>query len=325
MLNLKVKISGSGIYLPSKVVTSKQLEEDIGYSETRKPGWIKESTGIEERRWVTENDDQISMAINASDKALRNANSSIDTILVGRSRYIDPRSLVLAGAVHDGLKKLGHNLENVNYIDGFYVCTGSISALLEAGLHISSGISKGALIVASAIGSKYYSKYHPSTGCLWGDGAGAIVVESSDEEGILAYKGLGIPELWGIFPLKTDEDGRDYIGMDGHAVIHGVMQYGPKLVEETVEEAGLTLDDITLFLFHQANENLIKRFSKELEIPKDKVFLNVYKYGNTSSASSLIAYHEAKNEGRLQEGSICAFIAFSAGFYINCMIYRHGT
>ena len=113
--------------------------------------------------------------------------------------------------------------------------------------------------------------------------------------------------------------------MDGRAVIHGVMQHGPKLIDETVKEAGLTLDDITLFLFHQANENLIKRFSKELEIPKDKVFLNVYKYGNTSSASSLIAYHEAKNEGRLQEGSICAFIAFSAGFYINCMIYRHGT
>ncbi len=325
MLGLKVRIGSSGAYLPKRVVTSSELEEDIGFSTTRQPGWIREKTGIEERRWITGEEDLISMAVKAADMALRDSDSSIDTILVARSRYVDPRSLVLAGAVHDGLKKLGHSLEDVNYVDGFYVCTGSISALLEAGLHISSGISRSALIVASAVGSKYYSKHHPSTACLWGDGAGAIVVNASDKEGILAYKGLGIPGLWDIFPLKTDVDGRDFVGMDGRAVIQGVMQHGPKIVRQVVKDAELNLEDIALFLFHQANGNMIKRFSRELGIPEEKVFLNVNKYGNTSSAASLIAYHEAKNEGRLQDGATCAFISFSAGFYINCMIYKHSN
>lgn len=323
MKQYKVKITGTGMYVPQQVIQSRELEARIGYSEHRQPGWIEQRTGIKERRWRTDKDTLFSMGIEAADMALRNAKAnSFDTIVVGRTRYSEPESFLVAGTIHQGLKDRGYVLPNVDYAEGFFFCSGSLSALYDATIRIATGNTKRALVISPSINSAYVNYHHPKTACLWGDGAGAWIVEQAEEPGVLIYSGKGFPEYRNAFYFQQMRDEPSYIDMDARAVYRAVVANVPTFVKETLDKANCKINDIRLFLFHQANRRLLEEMCKTMDISDDRTFTNVEKYGNTSAASLPILYHDAKQSGKMKEGDICVLVGFGAGFHINCMVYK---
>ena len=318
------KITGTGIYVPNQIITSTHLEESIGYTKERRIGWIKKVTGIEERRWCGPGEDMYTMAIHAADAALRTAHlTTIDTLILARSRYTDPRCPVSAGAIHQGLEKLGYEVNEVDYADGFFVCSGSLTALHEADLRIRAGEAKRVLVIASSVGSAFANFAHPQTACLWGDGAGAMVIESSDYPGILTYRGKGISKLWDSFQLRTSSEGKPYVEMNGRDVYQAVVSEVPQFIRETIQRINVSLDSVSLFLFHQANGRMLSLLCERLGISEEKTYNNVQCYGNTTCASIPLVYHESLERGLLKRGEICLMASFGVGFHMNCMLYRN--
>jgi len=207
----------------------------------------------------------------------------------------------------------------LDYVDGFYACSGSLVALNEASLRIFSGQSRKSLIVASSIGSKFISKSCPESSCLWGDGAVALVVETSENPGVLCYKGKGFSESWDAFSLKLDDDGKSYVDLNGKKIFRTVIEQVPNFVHGFVEEAGYSLDDISCFLFHQANERMNEKLCEKLGITSERNCTNVARFGNTSCASIPLAYHEARE--KLSKDDLCLMIGFGAAFHMNCLLY----
>ena len=321
-------IKGIGYYVPENIVKNKDLEKIMDTSDE----WIQERTGIRERRWVLEDSDEStsSMGTEAAKKAIKNADISpdeIDFIIFATLSpdYFFPGSGVLIQ------RNLG--LKEVGALDIRNQCSGFIYALSIADQYIKSGMYKNILIVGSELhsGALEKSTKGRNVSVIFGDGAGAVILQASDdlEKGIMSThlhsEGKYAEELAVISPATKkwidklvedpNEDGSSYAPyMNGNFVFKNAVVRFMEVINEALIKNNLTKEDINLLIPHQANLRINQFVQKQLSLPDEKVYNNIMKYGNTTAASIPIALAEAIEKGKLKDGDILCLAAFGAGF-----------
>lgn len=311
-------IVGWGKYIPSNVVTNADLERMVDTSDE----WIFNRTGIRERRVVAPDENTSDMAVAASRDALEMAGvraRDLGLIIIATSSpdYLTPP--VSSQVQHAlGAKDVGA----FTLVTG---CTGFVYALATAQQFISTGAYDNVLVVGVELLSRFVDWEDRSTCILFGDGAGAVVLQVSDEPaGVLSFvlgsDGSGAEHL--ILPAggaamppshETIDQGLHYLRMNGRQVFRFASRILGKALRQAIQEANLTTEDIDLFIPHQANARIIDSAARYVGIPDEKIFMNIDRYGNTSAASIPIALCEALEQGRAKVGDNLAFIAFGAG------------
>lgn len=297
--------------MPEKIVSSEDLEQKLGLEK----GWIEKRTGIKSRRWA---DDLVQLYVNASLDAVKNAGvQGIDTIVVCWDAP-DNRHLPIPSEVHSALKPTAAMAPNVEYVEGFPYCSGFLSALNYARLKIENGESQGVLVAAASKLSEYCHPKQKESSVLWGDGAGALVLAPSTKQEILGRHYQS--EKDECFEWERYEDGKKAIRMDGSKVYRFVTTQVPKNIEELLAKTGYDAQDVSLFIFHQANERMLRKIQEILNLRDDQVFSNVAEYGNTGVASIPIAYHQSKE--RLKSGDLYVMCGFGRGLTINSTLLQ---
>ena len=311
-------ITGWGMAVPERVLTNLDLAAMI---ETDNE-WIVSRTGISERRIAADGETSASLAAEAALKALEVARlkpANLDLIIVSTSspEYIFPATACL---VQDqiGATKAGA-------FDLSAACTGFIFALNMATQAIRAGSIHNALVIGSETLSRIVNWQDRGTCILFGDGAGAFVLQASEEPGglisaVMRSDGSGgelliIPGGGSRYPAseKTVREGLHYIQMNGREVFRFATRVMTQATEEALDKAKLKIEDVKLLIPHQANQRIIETAARNLEIPMERVVLNVGRYGNTSTASIPIATCEAIQDGRLTPGDRLVFVGFGAG------------
>lgn len=313
------------MYVPEQVVTNKDLSKLMDTTDE----WIIERTGIKERRFFKEGEDTVSkMGANAAEQALKRAGKKpedVDFIVFATlsSDYNFPGSGVLMQ------RKLP--FRQIGALDIRAQCSGFIYALSVADQYIKSGTYKTVLVVGSEVQSNVFelSDRGRNMAVIFGDGAGAVVLEATDEKdkGILGTKlhsdGRFAEELYLEHPgsrrkqrYSPDmiEKGELLPYMNGKLVFMNAIKYFPEVIREVLTESNLKETDLDLLIPHQANARITAAVQKEMNLPDSKVVSNIHKYGNTTAASIPIALCEAWQEGRIKEGDLICMAGFGSGF-----------
>lgn len=307
------RIVGTGSYLPEKVLTNLDLEKMVETSDQ----WIQERTGIKKRHIVAEDQTTTDLAFFAAQKAIEAAgisNNDIDLIIVATTTptRIFPSTAALVQ------EKL--NISGCPAFDLQAVCTGFIYALTVADKFIKSGSVKNALIIGAESISRIIDWTNRDTCVLFGDGAGAVVLQASEETGILSthihcdgqYNALlTVPNGPGS---ATEEGKLPYIEMRGHEVFKVAVRTLSHMVDETLAANNLSKNDIDWLIPHQANIRIIAATAKKLNMSMDQVVVTVQDHGNTSAASIPLALDVAVRDGRIQRGETLLLDAFGGGF-----------
>jgi 3-oxoacyl-[acyl-carrier-protein] synthase-3 len=326
MTTLRAKITGTGMYVPGRVVTNDDLSELMDTTDE----WIQQRTGIVERRWIEEGQTPVDLGEKAAREALANAElepSDIDCILLGT---LSPQA-DFPGTSFFLQSRLG--LDDTPCMDVRAQCSGFLYSLNLADALVCSGKYRRVLVVGCEVHSTGLdvSTRGRDVTVIFGDGAGAVVVEANEEAGdpseILEVRihseGEHAQRLWveapgsGLSPRLTPEmfdDARIFPHMEGRFVFKHAVTRMPEVLLETLGAASLKLDDVDLFLFHQANLRINEFVAGKLEIPPEKVFNNIERYGNCSAASLPILLHEAQQNGLIERGQLVSMTAFGAGF-----------
>lgn len=313
-----VGIVGTGRYLPDKILTNFDLEKIVDTSDE----WIRSRTGISERR-ISDSDTATSdLATAAALKAMDNAGISekeIDAIIVATATP-DMAFPSTACIVQSNL-----GAKNALAFDVQAACTGFIYGLSIGEKFISAGDAKTVLVIGAETLTKICNWQDRNTCVLFGDGAGAAVLKKVEKgTGILAtllgaegWKGkvLTLPAGGSRMPASIDtvKTGKHFIHMDGGEVYKFAVGIMPRATLEVVKKAGLTLRDIDLIVPHQANKRIVESAVKRLKIEYDKMFVNLNKYGNMSSASIPVALDEARSQGLIKTGDNVVLVGFGAG------------
>ena len=321
----KSKIKGVGFYVPKNVVKNADLEKMMDTNDE----WIKERTGIEERRWVENDLTTSQMGTYASEIAIKNANISreeVDFIIFATLSpdYYFPGCGVL---IQNNLK-----LKEVGALDIRNQCSGFIYGLSIADQYIKSGMYKNILVVGSEIhsGALDKSSRGRSVSVIFGDGAGAAIVSrSNDNSEILSThlhsEGKYAKELAVIEPSTTywvdkiinnysDDEIGFYPKMNGNFVFKNAVIRFEEVINEALNFSNYTVEDIDILITHQANLRISKFIQKKLNLEDDKVFNNIMKYGNTTAASIPIAISEALEKNKIKNGDLVCLAAFGSGF-----------
>ena len=313
-----VKILSVGSYVPEKVLTNFDLEKMVETSDE----WITTRTGIKERRIVKENQTTSDLAYAASIKAIEQANIKIEDIDLIIVATVSPNAPMPATACY-----LQEKLKAVNAaaFDISAACSGFIYGVSIAKAFIESGMYKTVLLVGVEVLSKITDWSDRGTCILFGDGAGAMVFQASQTENdiVSTYLGsdgkytelLNIPAGGSQMPTTKDtvEQKLHYIKMAGKEVFKEAVPKMAYAAQKALEIANLKKEDISLYVPHQANLRIIDAMIKKAGIDKDKVYINVQKYGNMSSATTIVALDEAIKEGKVKKGSLVELVAFGAG------------
>ncbi|MGL5378143.1 MAG: beta-ketoacyl-ACP synthase III [Cetobacterium sp.] len=322
-----VGIIGLGTYVPEKVMTNFDFEKIIDTTDE----WIRTRTGIEERRFANENEATSDLGAEAAKLALKSAGLSaedIDMILVATTTPDYPIQSTacvvqeLIGAV------------NAAALDINAACSGFVYGLTMAKALITSGMNKNILVIGAEVLSKCVDLQDRNTSVLFGDGAAAAIVsEVEDGYGIISQflgaeadvKGaLRTPAGGTRKPLSQEvlDERSNFLQMKGQDVFKFAVKALPKATLQALNSAGLKAEDLDMVFPHQANVRIIEAASKRLEIPMDKFYLNLNKYGNTSSASIGLALGEALEKGLLKKGDTIALTGFGAGLTYASMIIK---
>lgn len=311
-------ITGWGMAVPEPVLTNSDLAKMIETSDE----WIKSHTGIRERHIARDNEFPSTLGVAASIKALRVANlrpTDLDLIICTSSspEYIFPATACL---IQDQL-----GAAKAGAFDLLAACTGFIFAANMAAQAIRSGSIKNALVVGTETLSRFINWKDRNTCILFGDGAGAFVLQASDVPGgvlsaVMHSDGSGgdtlsLPAGGARLPAseETVANGKHYVHMDGKEVYRFATRVMGHATKEAMELAGLTNEDVQWIIPHQANYRIIESAAKYMKMPMDKFIVNVDRYGNTSTASVPIAAVEAVQKGQLKVGDKIVFVAFGAG------------
>lgn len=311
-------ITGWGMYVPAKVLTNDDLAQMVDTNDE----WIRERTGIRERHIAAKDETTASLAVEAATNALRVAKlapTSLELIIVATSspEYTFPST---ASIVQD---KIGAS--HAGAFDLSAACTGFIYALNMASQAIRSGQIKSALVIGAETLSRIVDWSDRSTCILFGDGAGAFVLQADEEPGgvlsaIMRSDGSGgdllsIPGGGSKNPAssQTIQDGLHFIHMNGNEVFRFATRVMATASKQAIEKAGLELDDIGVIIPHQANFRIIQAAARGLKLPMERFVVNVDKYGNTSTASIPIAVCEAIESGQLRPGDNTVMVGFGAG------------
>ena len=317
MRNIGVKIKGLGMHVPETVITNDDLTKFLDTSDE----WITTRTGIKKRRVVKKGEDVVTLGVEAAKKAIVNSQlnvSEIDAIICATScpKHLYPST---ACEIQKAL-----DIKNAFAFDITAACTGFIYAIDIAQAYIQSGKYKNILIVATDTNSKFLNWEDRSICVLFGDGAGAMVLSSSNNDndilGInlksdgnlghyitLPLSGKGYPSF------EQDESTSQYISMLGKDVYKFVVSTIPQFIVDTIENSGLNADDIDYLVPHQANIRIIEAMQSRLNYEDSKVIINIQNYGNTSAASIPIALCEGISEGKIKTPSKVILCAFGAG------------
>ncbi|HEY8484374.1 MAG TPA: beta-ketoacyl-ACP synthase III [Longimicrobiales bacterium] len=314
-----VEIVATGRWLPERVLTNADLERMVDTSDE----WIRERTGIRERRIAPAEVGAAEMGAAAAKIAMERAGvqpGEVDLIVVATAT---PDRLLPATAC-EVQARLGAS--NAAAFDVSAACSGFLYALAVVEGHIATGRADIALVVATEKMSAITDWTDRSTCVLFGDGAGAVVVRrSTNGRGILSHymrsDGTLAELLWrpgGGARLPFDQAVLDerlhYVKMAGREVFKAAVRSMAEAADQALLRAGLTSDDIDLFIPHQANIRIIEATARYANLPMEKVYVNVDRYGNMSSATLPVALDEALEEGRLKPGSNVLMVAFGAGF-----------
>ncbi len=326
-LNQRASITGIGSYLPSKILTNYDLEKMVDTSDD----WIIQRTGIKERRIVENGEITSDLATQASLRAMEDAGVSpkdIDMIITSTSTpdHIFPSTSCYIqqkiGAIKAGT------------CDILAACAGFIYAMSIGQSLVNSGAMKTVLVVGAECLSKIIDYTDRTTCVLFGDGAGAVIIQGSGTlheilSSSLAADGsqadvLIVPGGGSKNPasLETIQQRMHYIQFKGKEVFKLAINNMRNLIIETAEKNGFKLSDIDLIIPHQSNLRIIEATMEKIGLPMEKVFVNIEKYGNTSSASIPIAIDEARKEGRLSEGALVMLVAFGGGLTWGSSVIR---
>ena len=328
-----IRITGTGSALPGRIVTNKELEQLVETSDE----WIRERTGIAERH-VSVGETVVTLASEAARKALEQAGKraeEIDLILVATC---SPEQYLPCCAC-----QVQADIGAVNALafDVNAACSGFLFALNTADAYLRTGLAKNALIIGSEVLSKLLDWTDRGSCILFGDGAGAVVVEQCEaSQGILGRSlhsdgtgggvlQCGARELTtpyaGTSAAKTDQnqptdDREHFIQMDGQEVYRFATRRVPQCIEEALSDAGLAVPDIDMFVLHQANARIIDAVAKRLHADRDKFPTNLERVGNMSSASIPVLLDELNRQGKLHRGDRIVLAGFGAGLTIGACV-----
>jgi len=309
------RIVGTGGYLPEKVITNKDLEKLVDTTDQ----WITERTGIKKRHIAEDDQTTCDLAEHATRNALDAAGleaNDIDLIIVATTtpNQVFPSTACLLQARLD--------IHGCPAFDVQAVCTGFVYALSIADKFIRTGAAKTALVVGAETMSRIVDWKDRGTCVLFGDGAGAVILQSSDEPGILsshlhadgAYESLlTVPHGISTGYDKVI-DGSAYISMQGNEVFKIAVNTLGRIVDETLMANHLEKSDIDWLVPHQANIRIIAATAKKLKMPMEQVVVTVQEHGNTSAASVPLAFNVAVQDGRIKRGDTVLLEAFGGGF-----------
>ena len=317
------RITGTGGYLPENIMTNHDLEKIVDTSDQ----WIRERTGIEQRHIAAKGQTTVDLAEVAARKAIKAAGlepEEIDLIVFATSTpdKIFPSSACILQA------RLG--IHGSPAFDIQAVCTGFIYAVTVAEKFIKTGTSKKALVIGAEVFSHILNWKDRATCVLFGDGAGAVVLEASEETGILSthihadgkYENL----LWVPHGIADGYDkvkaGEAFLEMKGNEVFKMAVNTLGRIVDETLAANNMMKSDIDWLVPHQANIRIISATAKKLKMSMDQVVVTVNKHGNTSAASVPLALDVAVRDGRIKENELLLLEAFGGGFTWGSVLLR---
>jgi 3-oxoacyl-[acyl-carrier-protein] synthase-3 len=306
-----VSITGLGSRVPDRIVTNEELAKHVDTSDE----WILERTGIRERRMADPSEALSDLALPACREALAQAGvdgKDVDLVIVAT---VTPDMMFpsTAAILADQL-----GAKDAAAYDLSAGCTGFMYALAQAYGMVVSGLTRRALVVGGDVLSRILDWTDRSTVVLFGDGAGAVVLEPSEEAGFLAFElgadGAGGEYLWlpGSGSRKFEDPDR-LVKMNGREVFKFATRVLVSSAEAVLEQCGMSVEDVDVYVPHQANVRIIDHATKKLGIPSDRVVVNVDRFGNTSSGSIPLALADAQADGRLRPGSLVLMTGMGAG------------
>ena len=317
---MNVRITGTGSALPGKILTNAELETLVDTSDE----WITTRTGIKERRIAAEGEYTSTFAAEAGRRALEMAGvqpEELDLIILGTVTPDFPFPST-ACIVQDLL-----GATNATAFDLSAACSGFIFGLSIAEKYLRSGSARKILVIGSEVLSRIVDWKDRNTCVLFGDGAGAAVLEASDgDHSLLSTHTFSNGTYWNLLyqpgsgsrnpatDSRTIDERRIYLVMEGNDVFKHAVRSMEEAAVKALDANGLAPADISLLIPHQANRRIIDATAKRLGIGPDRLFTNLHRYGNTSSASIPIALDEANRQGIIKPGSKLLMVAFGGGF-----------
>ncbi len=307
----RISITGLGVHVPERIVTNDELSTLVDTNDA----WIVERTGIRERRIAAEDEALTDICLPAARRALEMAGAgpaSIDLLIVATvtpDMAFPSSSALIADAL---------GMPDAAAYDLSAGCTGFVYAIAQAHAMLAAGLAKRALVVGADVLSKILDWTDRSTLVLFGDGAGAVVMERVEQGGFLGFElgadGGGGANLWlpGSGSRKF-EDPEKFVKMNGREVFKFATRVMVSSAEAILAECDKTIDDIDVYVPHQANVRIIDHAVRKLGVPQDKTVVNVHKYGNTSSGSIPLALADAADDGRLEPGKLVLLTGMGAG------------
>lgn len=306
------RITGTGSYLPEKILTNADLEKMVDTTDE----WIMQRVGIRERHIIGDSDDTTaSMAQAAAERAMAAAGVSVDEIDL----------LIVGTASPDNIfpsvacvlqQRMGINNDSPAF-DINAACAGFVYALSIADQFIKTGAIKTALVVGAESLSPVVDWSDRGTCVLFGDGAGAVVLQASDQPGVICTNihaaGRYADTLYARNPQLWAQHESKYIYMDGRDVFKVAVNKLDEIVDQTLEKAGMQKSDIDWLIPHQANYRIIQAVAKRLDLPMERVVLTIEEHGNTSSASIPLALDTAVSRGQVKQGDTLMLEAFGGG------------
>lgn len=304
------RILSTGSYLPSKIRSNADLEKMVETSDE----WIFTRSGMKERRIAAADETVATMGANAAKQALEMAGidpQEIDLIVVGTTT--NSHAYPSAACQIQGI--LG--IKDAISFDVAAACTGFVYAFSVADQFIKSGQVKKALVIGSDLNSRYLDETDRSTVVLFGDGAGAVILEASEKCGVISTHLHASADTENMLVLPQQRRGNEksgYIEMQGNATFKLAVGQLSSVVEETLEANNLQKSDLDWLVPHQANIRIIAATAKKLDMDMSQVVLTIEKYGNTSAATVPVALDEAVRDGRIQRGQLLLLEAFGGGW-----------
>lgn len=316
---MRARVTGTGSYLPEKILTNLDLEKMVDTNNE----WIIARTGIEERRIAAENECTSDMAVIAAERAMEMAGvtaDQIDLIVMGTitGDFPWPATACIVQA------KLG--AKNAFAYDVSAACSGFLYALSSADDFIRAGHGKRALVIGAETLSRFIDWTDRNTCVLFGDGAGAVVLEAGDDDaGVLSchlhsdgnyLELLYQPGFGAKYPPSIEgiEAKLPFLKMQGNEVFKVAVRSLTEVSFEALNAHGFSSSDVALFVPHQANRRILEATAKRLNLTEAQTYINVHKYGNTSGATIPVALDEANRQGLLKSGDLVLTAAFGGGF-----------
>lgn len=313
------RVAGTGSYLPEKILTNADLEKMVDTTDE----WIVTRTGIRQRHIAAEGEFTSDLALHAAKRAIQSAGlqpQDIDLIIVATTTP-DHTFPSTACILQD---KLG--IASCPVFDIQAVCSGFVYAMATADSFIKTGMAKCALVVGAEIMSRITDWTDRGNCILWGDGAGAIVMQASDQPGVISshlHADGSYSHLLAVPRGVSKTDGAKTIHMEGNSVFKIAVNTLDAIVDETLAANGLQKSDVDWLVPHQANIRILQSTAKKLGMSMDRVVVTVDTHGNTSAASIPLALDVAVRDGRIKRGETILMEAFGGGFTWGSVLLKY--